>query len=170
MRWLIPLLFAATPALADTVVANGTIRSMSVIGPADVRLVAGDTPGAILDLAAAIGMEARVNLYPGRPIRPGDLWSDEPEDADYNQLVARPYAGSHEALRRGDPLYDLVLVTDWNWPDAKPWRGSCIFLHCGRRPGYPTAGCVAFRPDHLREIAGAIRPGARLIVRPGAFR
>ena len=48
MRWLIPLLFAATPALADTVVANGTIRSMSVIGPADVRLVAGDTPGAIL--------------------------------------------------------------------------------------------------------------------------
>ncbi|KZY38668.1 hypothetical protein A3731_01840 [Roseovarius sp. HI0049] len=105
-----------------------------------------------------------------RPIRPGDLWSDEPEDADYNQLVARPYAGSHEALRRGDPLYDLVLVTDWNWPDAQPWRGSCIFLHRWRRPGYPTAGCVAFRPDHLREIAGAIRPGARLIVRPGAFR
>ncbi|MAX72479.1 flagellar basal body P-ring formation chaperone FlgA [Alterinioella nitratireducens] len=89
MRWLIPLLFAATPALADTVVANGTIRSMSVIGPADVRLVAGDTPGAILDLAAAIGMEARVNLYPGRPIRPGDL--REPAVINRNEIITLQY-------------------------------------------------------------------------------
>lgn len=105
-----------------------------------------------------------------KPIRPGDLWSDDPEDPDYNQPVTRPYAGSHEVMRRPDPLYDIVLVTDWNWPDARPGRGSCIFLHRWRRPGYPTAGCVAFRPDHLREIAGVIRPRARLIVRPGAFR
>ena len=89
MRWLIPLLFAATPALGDTVVANGTIRSMSVIGPADVRLVAGDTPGAILDLAAAIGMEARVNLYPGRPIRPGDL--REPAVINRNEIITLQY-------------------------------------------------------------------------------
>lgn len=89
MRWLIALLFAATPALADTVVANGTIRSMSVIGPADVRLVAGDTPGAILDLAAAIGMEARVNLYPGRPIRPGDL--REPAVINRNEIITLQY-------------------------------------------------------------------------------
>ena len=89
MRWLIALLFAATPALADTVVANGTIRSMSVIGPANVRLVAGDTPGAILDLAAAIGMEARVNLYPGRPIRPGDL--REPAVINRNEIITLQY-------------------------------------------------------------------------------
>ena len=89
MRWLIALLFAATPALGDTVVANGTIWSMSVIGPADVRLVAGDTPGAILDLAAAIGMEARVNLYPGRPIRPGDL--REPAVINRNEIITLQY-------------------------------------------------------------------------------
>ena len=105
-----------------------------------------------------------------KPIRPGDLWSDESDDPDYNQLVKRPYAGSHEVMRRGDPLYDLVLVTDWNWPDAQPGQGSCIFLHRWRRPGYPTAGCVAFRPDHLRRIAAAITPGARLIIRPGSYR
>lgn len=105
-----------------------------------------------------------------RPIRPGDLWSDDPARADYNHLVSKPYSGSHEVMRRGDPLYDLVLVTDWNWPAATPGRGSCIFLHQWRRPGFPTAGCVAFRRDHLREIAGAIEPGARLIVRPGSWR
>jgi len=68
-------------------------------------------------------------------------------------------------MRRADPLYDLVLVTDWNWPDAEPGRGSCIFAHQWRRPGFPTAGCVAFRPDHLRRIAAMLSPGARLIVK-----
>lgn len=44
------------------------------------------------------------------PIRPGDLWSDDPNDEDYNLMVRRPYAPSHENLRRADPLYDLSLI------------------------------------------------------------
>lgn len=100
-----------------------------------------------------------------RPIGLRDLWSDDSDAPDYNLLVSAPYAHSHEVMRRGDPLYDLVLITDWNWPEAQPGMGSCIFLHQWRRPGYPTAGCVAFRPDHLRRIAGQIQPGTRLIVR-----
>jgi len=99
------------------------------------------------------------------PIRPGDLWSDDPGVADYNLMVRAPYPHSHENLRRADPLYDLVLVTDWNWPEAQPGKGSCIFIHQWRRPGHPTAGCVAFRRDHLRWIARRITPGSRLIVR-----
>ena len=98
------------------------------------------------------------------PIRPGDLWSDDTGDADYNQMVRAPYAPSHEALRRADPLYDLVLLTDWNWPLAEKGRGSAIFLHRWRRPGYPTEGCVAFRPDHLLWIAQRLEPGTKLIV------
>ncbi|MEM7076187.1 MAG: L,D-transpeptidase family protein [Pseudomonadota bacterium] len=99
------------------------------------------------------------------PIRPGDLWSDDPRDEDYNLMVRAPYAPSHEVLRRADPLYDLIVITDWNWPFATGGRGSCIFLHQWRRPGYPTAGCVAFRRDHLRQIAARITFGTRLIVR-----
>lgn len=98
------------------------------------------------------------------PIRPGDLWSDDPTHEDYNLMVRAPYPYSHETLRRGDRLYDLVLLTDWNWPRAEKGRGSAIFLHRWRRPGYPTEGCVAFRPDHLHRIAGLIRHGTRLIV------
>jgi L,D-peptidoglycan transpeptidase YkuD (ErfK/YbiS/YcfS/YnhG family) len=99
------------------------------------------------------------------PIGPSDLWSDDPSDGLYNQMVRAPYAPSHERLRRADPLYDLVLVTDWNWPQAEPGRGSAIFLHRWRRPGYPTAGCVAFAAADLLWIARRLRPGARLIVR-----
>lgn len=99
-----------------------------------------------------------------RPIRTGDLWSDDLRDPAYNRLVRAPHAFGHELLRRADPLYDLVLLTDWNWPDAVPGCGSAIFLHRWRRPGYPTEGCIALRPDHLRWIAARIAPGAGLIV------
>ena len=100
------------------------------------------------------------------PIRPGDLWSDAPDQPEYNTHIRAPYAHSHETLRRADPLYDLIFVTDWNWPTAIPGRGSCIFLHQWRRPGYPTEGCVGFRRDHLRRIAAQITPGTRVIVKP----
>ncbi len=98
------------------------------------------------------------------PIRPGDLWSDDPAHEDYNLMVRVPYPHSHEALRRADPLYDLVLLTDWNWPYAERGRGSAIFLHRWRRPGFPTEGCIGFRPDLLRRIVGLIRYETRLIV------
>lgn len=98
-------------------------------------------------------------------IGPGDLWCDDPGHRNYNQLVRAPFYASYEALRRSDPLYDLVMLTDWNWPGAIPGKGSAIFIHRWRRPGYPTEGCVGLRSDHLRWIARAIRPGTRLIVR-----
>lgn len=100
-----------------------------------------------------------------RPIGPRDLWSDDPADPAYNHRVRTPHAGSHEALRRPDPLYDLVLITDWNFPVAEPGRGSAIFLHRWRKPRHPTAGCVAFAPQDLLWLARNIRPGTRLIVR-----
>ncbi len=98
------------------------------------------------------------------PIGPRDLWSDDAADPDYNSLVCAPYAASHEALRRPDPLYDLILTTDWNWPTATPGKGSAIFLHQWRRPGYPTEGCIAFARHHMALIARYAVPGTRLIV------
>jgi len=99
-----------------------------------------------------------------KPIRVGDLWSDDERDEAYNTQVKTPYLYSHEALRRADPLYDLVLLTDWNWPNAKPGKGSAIFIHQWRRPGFPTEGCIAFRRADLRWIAGRIRRGTKVIV------
>ena len=98
------------------------------------------------------------------PIRPGDLWSDAPLDPAYNQHVRAPYAHSHEVLRRADPLYDLVLLTDWNTAPAIPFSGSAIFLHQWRRPGYPTEGCIALSRTNLWWIARRIVPGCRVIV------
>ncbi len=98
-------------------------------------------------------------------IRPGDLWSDDVADPHYNQMVRAPHRYSHEQLRRADPLYDLVLLTDWNWPRAAAGRGSAIFLHQWRRPGYPTEGCIAISRPALHWISARVTPGTRLIVR-----
>jgi L,D-peptidoglycan transpeptidase YkuD (ErfK/YbiS/YcfS/YnhG family) len=99
------------------------------------------------------------------PIRPLDLWSDDVRDPDYNLMVRAPHMFSHEQLRRADPQYDLVLITDWNWPYSVPGRGSGIFLHRWRRACARTAGCVALAPQDLLWIARRLRPQSRLIVR-----
>ncbi len=98
------------------------------------------------------------------PIGLNDLWSDDAGHEDYNMMVRAPYPHSHEKLRRADPLYDLVLLTDWNWPYAVKGRGSAIFMHQYRRPGFPTEGCVALSRQNLRRIAPRITLQTRLIV------
>ncbi|SNT05763.1 L,D-transpeptidase family protein [Tropicimonas sediminicola] len=133
---------------------------------ADKREGDGATPRGIHCIAGLYYRPDRL-LPPApwaRPIGPDDLWSDDPADPAYNTHVRAPHAFSHERLRRADPLYDIVLTTDWNWPVATPGRGSAIFLHSWRKPRHPTEGCIAFRRDHLAWIAPQAAPGTRLIV------
>jgi len=98
------------------------------------------------------------------PIGPRDLWSADQSADDYNRMVRAPYAHSQERLWRADPLYDLVLLTDWNWPFAIKGRGSAIFIHQWRRPGYPTEGCIALSRRDLHDLATKIGTQTRLIV------
>ncbi|MDO5705512.1 MAG: L,D-transpeptidase family protein [Paracoccus sp. (in: a-proteobacteria)] len=98
------------------------------------------------------------------PIGPRDLWCDDPGHPAYNHPARAPLTASHEKLRRADPLYDVILTTDWNWPDATPGRGSAIFLHQWRCPGYPTEGCIAMARANLIWLAGRAAPGTPLRV------
>lgn len=100
------------------------------------------------------------------PYGPPDLWSDDPADPDYNLMVRTPHHFGHERLSRADPQYDIVVITNWNWPHAIPGKGSAIFLHIWRKPRHPTAGCIAFARADLLWIAARIRPQTRLIIQP----
>ncbi len=75
------------PALADDVlVATRTLRASVTIAPADVALVAGSpSPGSATRPEQAIGMEARVTLYAGRPIPLASL--APPAMVERNQTV-----------------------------------------------------------------------------------
>lgn len=90
---LVLLLLSPVSALAETaggsLVATRMIRAQSVLSAEDVTRVEADIPGALTDAADAVGQEARVTLYPGRPVRPGDL--GPPALVDRNATVALAY-------------------------------------------------------------------------------
>ncbi len=100
------------------------------------------------------------------PIRPFDGWSDDPADPRYNAPVRLPSGFGAENLRRADPLYDLVLVTDANRHPTIPGAGSALFVHCWRRPRFPTAGCVAFDRRDLIWLIEKLTPRSRLLLQP----
>ena len=84
------LVLAAGQAVADTVVAARTIRSQVMLGPDDLALTGDDVPGALSSLDDALGMEAKVNLYAGRPIRAGEI--GPPAIVERNQVVQLVYS------------------------------------------------------------------------------
>ena len=89
LRTALILLLTAKPGLADTLVAANTIRAQAILGPGDVTVLDRDTPGALTDPDDVIGKEARVVLYAGRPIRPGDVGA--PALIERNQIVPLVY-------------------------------------------------------------------------------
>jgi L,D-peptidoglycan transpeptidase YkuD (ErfK/YbiS/YcfS/YnhG family) len=63
-------------------------------------------------------------------------------------------------MMRGDGLYDICLVLDWNIRDRRRNRGSAIFFHL-IRPGYePTAGCIAVSLPNMRRLLAHMRKGS----------
>jgi len=81
----IALMLSVTPVGAETVFAARTIRAQSILTAKDLVLKKIDIPGAITGAQQIIGQEARVALYVGRPIRPGDI--GPPAMVDRNQIV-----------------------------------------------------------------------------------
>lgn len=95
MRILV-LLFSLVPldALAEIVVPTRTIRPKQVIVASDLTYKPVKIEGMIADPSEVIGQEARVALYAGRPIRPGDF--GPPAIVNRNDLVTLIF--DHAAL------------------------------------------------------------------------
>lgn len=103
---------------------------------------------------------------PSVPLGPQQGWAETPEDPAYNRPIRHPHTWPADRMARGDPLYDLCVVTDHNDDPVVPAAGSAIFVHLWRRPRWPTAGCIAFCREDLIWILARWTPQSRLIVRP----
>lgn len=88
--WRLLILMLPTTALADSVVATRTIRAQSVIVAEDLTTVAAEIPGALDSVTAALGREARVSIYAGRPVSADHI--GPPAVVDRNQVVPLVYA------------------------------------------------------------------------------
>lgn len=74
MRLFALILLLPWPAFADGLIATRLIRATDVVQTGDVVVQRGaSAPGVAHDPAQVIGLEARVAIYPGRPVRLGDL-------------------------------------------------------------------------------------------------
>jgi flagella basal body P-ring formation protein FlgA len=104
MMWrVLALVLLPGMAMADSLVATRTIRAQSILGPDDLVLVAAAIPGALTSTEDALGLEARVSIYAGRPIRPSDL--GPPSVIDRNQIVPLVFAtGGLNILTEGRAL------------------------------------------------------------------
>lgn len=96
-------LLLATPSAADTLIAKRTIRSQAILGPEDVAVIPETVIGALISPDEALGQEARVVLYAGRPIMAQDV--GPPAIVERNQIVPLTYAqGGLRILAEGRSL------------------------------------------------------------------
>lgn len=93
------LLALAAPVSAESLVATRTIRAKTLVLPEDVTMVSADLPGALSDPAAAVGLEAKVAIYAGKPLHPGDL--GPPTLVERNQTVTLVYLSGGLAISTG---------------------------------------------------------------------
>ena len=148
----------------------GDISVPCALGPAGLvaRKQEGDggTPLADMALMQVYYREDRITRpvtdLPVTAIKPDHGWSDDPDTAEYNQLVQLPYDGSHEKMWREDHLYDICVVLDWNLSPATPGKGSAIFFHLAHEDYRPTEGCIAVSEADMRKILRGCRSGGVL--------
>jgi len=85
-------------------------------------------------------------------IRPADGWCDAPQHPNYNRLIKKPFGFGHESMSRGDSLYDICLVMDYNINPRSRYRGSAIFFHVASPQGKATQGCIALPLPVIQKL------------------
>ena len=81
---------AAGAVLAQSVQPVRAIRAQTVLQPEDLTLVPDSVPGAVGAVELAVGQEAKVALYPGRPILEAQLGA--PALVERNAMVRMIFA------------------------------------------------------------------------------
>ena len=76
---------AAESVLAQAVAPVRAIRAKSIIGASDLEILDHDAPGAYTSIDDLVGLDARVTLYTGRPIKADQV--GPPALIERNQLV-----------------------------------------------------------------------------------
>lgn len=109
-------------------------------------------------------MAAGRTALPWRWLRPGDGWSDDPRDPQYNRPVTHPHPFSAERLWREDHAYDAILVLGHNDAPPVPGLGSAIFIHAAQPDRRPTEGCVALALDDLRLLLPRLAADTRVAI------
>ncbi len=83
-------MLGADLAAGQAVAPVRPIRAQTIIAPGDLQVLEEAMPGAVTDMDALVGLEARVTLYTGRPIMPDQV--GPPAVIERNTLVRMRFA------------------------------------------------------------------------------
>ncbi len=98
------------------------------------------------------------------PILLDSYWSNDVRDPDYNLMVSLSNKYSRKKLRVPKPNYDLILLTDWNWPGAIKGRGSAFFVHQWAGDKAPTDGSIGMSRQCLSWLTAKLSYGTKITV------
>ena len=99
------------------------------------------------------------------PILVNSCWSNDGRDPDYYLMVSCSNKYSRKKLRIPTPLYDLILLTDWNWPQAIKGRGSAFFIQQWSAKKTPTDGSIAMSREALLWLAAKVDYGTKVVIK-----
>ena len=99
------------------------------------------------------------------PILINSFWSNDERDPDYNLMVSYSNTYCRKKLRVPTPTYDLILLTDWNWPQAIKGRGSAFFIHQWSAKKAPTNGSIAMSRETLFWLAANVDYGTKITIK-----
>jgi flagella basal body P-ring formation protein FlgA len=94
---VIPFLMLPATAGADSLVATQVIKAQDLITADAIVVVDADIPGAVTELSAVLGLEARVAIYPGRAILHDQI--GPAAMVERNQIVTLSYQVSGLVIR-----------------------------------------------------------------------
>jgi len=111
MRLILALLLSviAAASSAETIVATKTIRANTILTTQDVAINR-NLSGGLRDPADVVGMETKVVLYVGRPIRAEDI--GPPALVNRNQIVPLVFRSSGLSISTAGRALDRGAVGD----------------------------------------------------------
>ena len=89
-------------------------------------------------------------------------WCDDPKSKFYNQEIKLPSNYSHEKLYRKDPIYNIIIVLNYNINPTVKKKGSAIFIHIAKKKYTKTKGCIALKKKHLVSILEKINKNTKI--------
>lgn len=113
MKHILALLIALTAqtAWAEILVPTRTIRAKEIIQATDLTFRQVNVAGALSDANEVVGMEARVPLYPGRPMQPSDI--GPAAIVDRNDLVTLTFRQSGLTIKAEGRALGRGSEGDW---------------------------------------------------------
>ncbi|MRX73670.1 L,D-transpeptidase family protein [Bacillus lacus] len=129
----------------------------------------GVTPEGIYPIGISFGLGKKPYgvKIPYRQITANDYYVDDPASPDYNKWIA--YSGDPKKKwnsfeRMNIPFYKLGFEVQYNKNPIIKGKGSAIFFHVWKGPGFPTAGCIALSENDVLKLMKWLDPSNKPLI------